>query len=202
MMICAKCGNELAQDANFCTNCGAQIVVTVEEPVVEATPVTTPVVESESVAPKLSDEEKGFIENTRRLLRWEKKAWKITGIAFTVMGGLFGGLFLLFSIIFFAIGNYDMVTLGIIYAIYAFIYGALFLGLGIIQLVAAGKISYYLKTIDNDFTASAKRCGSIGMMIFAGLCGSIPVIFFAINFARIKSSGKTIEKIVAYQKEI
>ena len=86
MIICANCGSELSGSANFCANCGAQIVV---EPVVEAVPVAEPVQEK-PVASGFSDEDKEFVENTRRLLRWEQKAWKITGIVFSIMGGIFG----------------------------------------------------------------------------------------------------------------
>lgn len=194
MIICANCGSELSGSANFCANCGAQIVV---EPVVEAVPVAEPVQEK-PVASGFSDEDKEFVENTRRLLRWEQKAWKITGIVFSIMGGIFGGLFFFFAIIFLAVGD-EMAIAGVIYFVYALIYGAMFLGLGIVQLVAAKKVTYYLNTIDNDFDATAKRCGSVGMMVFTGLFGSIPIIFFAINFARIKSCQKRVEHIIACQ---
>ena len=171
------------------------------EPVVETVSVAESVQEAEPIASGLSDEDKEFLENTRRLLRWERKAWKITGIVFTIFGGLFGGLFLLFAMIFFAIGD-EMAAVAIVYFIYALIYGAMFLGIGIVQIIAAGKVPYYLERIDNDFDAVAKRCGSVGMIIFSGFFGTIPLVFFAINFARIKSCKKRIEHIIACQKGI
>ena len=196
MMICAKCGNELSGDANFCANCGAQIVV---EPVVETVPIATPV-QAGPVTTNLSSEDNEFIENTRHLLRWEQKAWKITGIVFAIMGGLFGGLFLLFAIIFLAVGD-EMAVMGVVYFVYALIYGTMFLGLGIVQLVAAKKIPRYLNTIDNEFEATAKRCGSVGMIVFSAFFGYVPLVFFVINFARMKSCSKTVKHIIAFQKE-
>lgn len=203
MMICAKCGSQLVTDANFCPNCGTQIVV---EPVVQPAPVTPveTIVEPMSVAvepieQELANEDKEFIENTRRLLRWEKKAWKITGIAFSAMGAVFGGIFLLLATVMLAIGGEESVAFTFIYVIYAFIYGAMFVGIGIIQLIASKKTSYYLDVIDTDFAAVEKRCGSVGMIVFTGLFGTAPVVFFAINFARIKSCGKRIQHIITCQ---
>ena len=203
MMICAKCGSQLVTDANFCPNCGTQIVV---EPVVQPAPVTPveTIVEPMSVAvepieQELANEDKEFIENTRRLLRWEKKAWKITGIAFSAMGAVFGGIFLLLATVMLAIGGEESVAFTFIYVIYAFIYGAMFVGIGIIQLIASKKTSYYLDVIDTDFAAVEKRCGSVGMIVFTGLFGTAPVVFFAINFARIKSCTRRIQHIIACQ---
>lgn len=203
MMICAKCGSQLVTDANFCPNCGTQIVV---EPVVQPASVTPVEVSTEPISAVvepteqgLSSEDMEFIENTRRLLRWEKKAWKITGIAFSAMGGGFGGLFLLLAVAMLAIGDSDSVALAIVYVVYAFIYAAMFVGIGIIQLIASKKTSYYLDVIDTDFAAVEKRCGSVGMIVFTGLFGTAPVVFFAINFARIKSCTRRIQHIIACQ---
>ena len=142
MMICAKCGSQLVTDANFCPNCGTQIVV---EPVVQPASVTPVEVSTEPISAVvepteqgLSSEDMEFIENTRRLLRWEKKAWKITGIAFSAMGAVFGGIFLLLATVMLAIGGEESVAFTFIYVIYAF-YGAMFVGIGIIQLIASKK---------------------------------------------------------------
>ena len=204
MMICAKCGSQLVSDANFCPNCGTQIVV---EPALQPAPAITPVeaiieptgAVDEPAEQGLSNEDKEFMENTRRFLRWEKKAWKLTGIFFIAIGALFGGLFLLLAIAMMAIGDDEAIALSIIYVVYALLYGAMFLGIGIVQLIASNKIPYYLDRIDTDFAAVEKRCGSIGMMVFTGLFGTVPVIFFAINFARIRSCSKRIQHIIACQ---
>ena len=95
MRYCSHCGNPLAVGAAFCHNCGAALKAFVPE--TEEAPVIEPVVEetvkeepTPTVIPTPNDkdiqEEKAFLEQTHRLLRWERKAWSISGKACLIIG--------------------------------------------------------------------------------------------------------------------
>ena len=97
MIICANCGKELDVNANFCVNCGAQIVEVAEPEVIEPAEIslTEPDSFSDTENQTLSDDDKNFLDTTHRLLRWEQKAWKIGGTAYTILGAVFAGLYFL-----------------------------------------------------------------------------------------------------------
>ncbi len=188
-MFCKNCGAQILEDAHFCTNCGLMVELALEpSPVIEQ---TTPIIEK----PSLSDSEKEFIENTRRLLYWEQKAWRITGIVFTILGAIF--VVLMGFIGFVSLFSEPEVAfiMSIDVSLYLFI-----LFVGILCLISAKKIGFYLENIDSDFHYTAERCGSIGMMIFAMLFSTIALVFFLINFTRIRSCQSSIERIIAKQK--
>ena len=52
-----------------------------------------------------------------------------------------------------------------------------------------------------DFEKTEKRSGSIGMLVFTVLFNEIAFIFFIINFVRLKTGGRVIEKIKARQNK-
>lgn len=188
-MFCQKCGEPIPEGAHFCTNCGIMVEMAQEpEPIIEP---PTPVAEKAT----LSDNEKEFIENTRRLLRWEQKAWKISGIVMTILGAFFIGIFGLLGLI----SLIEEPAMGIMMFSYSIIYG-MFLAIGIISLMAAKKIPFYLDTIDRDFHYTADRCGSIGMLVFTVFFNEIALVFFLINFVRMKNCQTSIKNIIAKQK--
>lgn len=222
MRYCSHCGNPLSPGASFCHTCGAAlktlvpeadeapVVVPAAEPVVEATPVVeTPVVEAPHAeapapvvipAPNRDDvlEEKEFLEQTNRLLRWERKAWSITGKVMLIVGIVFAALFFLFGVIFAAIGD-DIAILAVLYFVYALVFGLMFIAVGIVNSKAAGKIDQYTDTLFKDFRAAHARCGSIGMIIFCYFFNTISLVFFVINFVRMKTCKDMIDRILTRQ---
>ena len=151
-------------------------------------------------APNRDDvlEEKEFLEQTNRLLRWERKAWSITGKVTLILGIVFAALYFLLGIIFAAIGE-DMAGLSAVFFIYALFFGLMLIAMGIVNIKAADKIPQYTDTLFKDFRAAHKRCGSIGMIIFCYFFNSISLVFFVINFVRMKTNKDMINRILTRQ---
>ena len=222
MRYCSHCGNPLSPGASFCHTCGAALKTLVPEteevpvaapaaePVVVAAPVVeTPVAEAphaETPAPVVIPapnhdavlEEKEFLEQTNRLLRWERKAWSITGKVMLIVGIVFAALFFLLGIVFAAIGD-DVAVLAALYFVYALVFGLMFIAMGIVNSKAAGKIDQYTDTLFQDFRAAYKRCGSIGMIIFCYFFNTISLVFFVINFVRMKTNKAMADRILTRQ---
>lgn len=173
MAFCINCGSELAQGAHFCANCGTAVVVgPVVEPIIKdvVVPVEAPMVE------KNINEEQDFLDNTHKLLRWERKAWKICGIV--------------------------AICLGAVFCLINILVGAYLVGAGIVSVISSGKIPYYLDSLYSDVRPTATRCGNVGMLVLSILFGEVAMVFFLINFIRVKSQGRLINQIEARQKGI
>lgn len=209
MRYCSFCGQPLEPGAAFCHHCGTALKTVVPEaeeaPVVEEVvaeaPVSQPVVpaavpdDSEAIA-----EEKEFLEQTHRLLRWERKAWSISGKVALILGIVFAALFFLIGVIAAAATGGEGGFAGfVVMFIYAVIYGGMLITIGIVSLVAANKIPQYTDTLYKDFRAANKRCNSIGLIVFSYFFNTIALIFFVINFARMKSNQKLIDRILTRQ---
>ncbi len=185
MKICANCGKSLNDDARFCGYCGFQ----------------TPTEEyNADITPEEISEEQEFLDMTHRILRWERKAWSIAGKVFIIMGIVFAALFMFFTFIFLALG--DMAVLSGMYFVFSIIYGGLFIGLGVVNKIAANKIEQYQTGPYSDPLSVITRCGSIGMLVFSVICGAVAPIFFIINFVRIKTSRRLIDKIIARNRNV
>ena len=225
MRYCSHCGNPLSPGASFCHTCGAALKTLVPEadeapvaapamepvaepvvePVVEAAPVVeTPVAETPApvVIPARNQgdilQEKEFLEQTNRLLRWERKAWSITGKVMLIVGIVFAALFFLLGIVFAAIGD-DVAVFSVIYFVYALVFGLMFIAIGIVNTKAAGKIDQYTDTLFKDFRAAYKRCGSIGMIVLCYIFNSVSLVFFVINFVRMKTNRDLADRILTRQ---
>lgn len=174
MKYCTNCGYELAEDANFCANCGQ---------IVEPTPITQPT--ADPVVPVSTasmdcttdiEKEQAFLDTTYKLLRWEKKAWLIGGIV--------------------------CLCIGAILSFIVSVAGAYLVGAGIVGIVSSGKISQYTDSLYCDVRPTATRCGAVGMLILTILFNEVALVFFLINFIRVKSQGNLINNIEARQKGI
>ena len=192
MAFCTKCGKELTEGAAFCVGCGA--------PVGNTAPV--------SAAPQVSEEdlareEREFLDDTHRLLRWEMKAWNIASKVFIIMGIAYAALFMLLfmvGIILTATGDSygGSFTAGISF-VYAIIFGGMFIALGIVSKKAAEKIPQYIDTVYTDLSLTYNRCGNVGMLVFTVILGVVSPIFFIINFVRMKTNRAVIERIMQKQ---
>jgi hypothetical protein len=165
-----------------------------EDPAVEETaPVVVPQHNREELK-----EEKEFLDMTHRLLRWERKAWSISGKVHLIVGIVFAALFFLLGILYMALGD-ELIAFSIVFFAYSLIFGCLIIALGIVNLKAADKIPQYTDTLYKDFRAAHKRCGSIGMIIFGYFFNTIALVFYIINFVRMKSCKKRIDRILTRQ---
>ena len=192
MAYCTKCGQMIEQGAAFCVGCGA--------PVEAKTSVSVIPVSQE----KWNQEEQEFLDNTHRLLVWERKAWSIASKAFLISGIIMAALFMLsFLIGIAAIIDGDRFA-GIIGMVMGYVYGAaiggMFIAFGIISKKACGKLPQYIDTVYSDLSLAYNRCGSIGMLVFTVLFGVVSPIFFIINFVRMKVNRALIEGIIRKQK--
>ena len=187
MRYCTHCGQALHEDAAFCSNCGAA--------------AQTNLPAAPAVCPRdTAAEDREFLELTHRLLRWERKAWSISSKFYIIMGSIYAGIFMLvFLIGLFNVNDGGGIAMAIS-IVYGSIFGAMILGLGIVSKKAGDKIPQYLDTVYTDFSLAYNRCGNVGMLVFTAILGTVPPIFFIINFVRMKSNRETIERIIRNQR--
>lgn len=185
MAFCTHCGKSLSEGANFCEGCGKAVYQ--EAPTHEVVPVTVPA----------SEKEQEFLTQTARLLRWERKAWSIAGKAYLILGIVFAAFFGLMAIIFAAIDEVSFLT-GI-FLVYSLIFGGMFIAIGIVNRKAADRIVYYQERFDRDFKATYKRCDSVGMIIFCYFFNQVSMVFYIINFVRMKCNKALIRQIIDKQ---
>lgn len=208
MRYCSRCGNALRVGATSCHCCGAVLKALVPEAdeMPAAEEVVVPVVQTvlEAPAPVAADsqdeqivQERKFLDMTHRLLRWEKKAWTIGGTVFLIAGVAFALLLCLFGVICGMLARHPGPAITCIYT--ALVYGTVFIVWGIINMKAAGKIQQYTDTLYKDFRAANKRCNSIGMIVFCYFFGDVSLVFFVINFVRMKCNKALIARILHRQ---
>lgn len=181
MKYCAYCGKEMHDEARFCESCGAAATA-----------------ESTNIA-----EEKEFLDTTHRFLRYERLAWRITGVVLLVLCILIlgCGLLALAGSAGAVMDGDAIASLGLgVAVLYLVIYGILFLPIAIIGLVAAQKIDRYLGEMYNDVRPTAARCGSVGMIVFTAFFNEIALIFYIINFVRMKTNKQLVERITLRQQ--
>ena len=178
MAYCSICGNRIPDGGVFCSACGTPL------PVVEPDP----------------REEQEFLDTTHRILSWEMKAWRIAGNVLSVLGIVFAAIFSLVAIIGGIAGMGGDGFFATFFFLYAMLYGGIFLAIGIVNLKVCEKIPGYLSTIHKDFRATNERCGSVGMLVFSVFFNGVALVFFIINFVRMKSNQAVISRILSKQR--
>ena len=171
MKYCLHCGNELTDDARFCVACGAQT-------------------DSDPLA-----EEKEFLQQTHRFLKYERLCCKIPAIFFLIFSLLFIGISLLFLILSPQM-HYEngQIGMALMFGIY-FVYGLFFLPISIINFVMVKKATKYMNGIYVDPRHTLDRCGSVGRIVLAAFFNNIALVFIIINFVRMKNNAALIERI-------
>ena len=198
MSYCVKCGKEIEKDAAFCTECGA----TVEKEIPTAPEQNNVPVQSPTFNEEFDREEREFLDNTHKLLRWELKAWSIASKVWIIMGIIYAVVFSIYTIVGIAMSASDYFLGGFFIGFgttAAILGGGMFIGLGIVSRKASEKLPQYIDTVYTDFSVSYKRCGNIGMLIFNVILGVVSPIFFIINFVRMKANRNVIERIMKNQ---
>lgn len=186
-MFCTNCGKEI-NSGSFCPNCGTPV---------QGTTTTATVVSVQSN----TDIEQAFLDTTYKMLRWERNLWKIEGIIFTICGALFAFIFLVMGMVGFRDdGMHSDIVVGAIFFVYAIVYGGLFLGIGIVNLVTASKAGPHLLNMHKNFAPTANRLESIGRIVYTAFFNNYALIFYIINFVRMKSNKATVESIIAKQQ--
>lgn len=228
MRYCIHCGNPLNPGASFCHTCGAALKAVVpeadeapvaapiveeipqaepvevcaaepvaEEPVVVEEPAANePVVLSAAYDKDIRDEKK-FLDDTHKFLRWERKAWSISGKVFLIVGIVLTALYFLIGIVFLATGE-DVAAAGGVF-LYGSLIFAMFIVIGIVNIKAADKIDQYTDTLYKNFSLANNRCNSIGMIVFCYFFNEIALVFFVINFVRMKCNKAMRERILKRQ---
>lgn len=198
MSYCVKCGKEIENGAAFCTECGAPV----EKEIPTAPEQNNVSVQSPTFNEEFDREEREFLDNTHKLLRWELKAWSIASKVWIIMGIIYAVVFSIYTIVGIAMSASDYFLGGFFIGFgtaAAILGGGMFIGLGIVSRKASEKLPQYIDTVYTDFSISYKRCGNIGMLIFNVLLGVVSPIFFIINFVRMKANRNVIERILKNQ---
>lgn len=182
MSFCHNCGSQLTKNSRFCDNCGAGVAV---------------INQRVSVPQEIVNYDADFLVLTLRLIRWERKALSIYGKFLLISGIIFSVLFLLISL---STASDGKAYLSGLFFGYAVAYGFSYVLLGIINLVAANKTVRYIDGILSDASPSFTRCSSVGMIVFLVFFNQIALIFYCINFSRIKNCRHTVESIIQKQR--
>lgn len=202
MSFCIKCGKEIEEGAAFCIGCGAPVEKQIPVEPVEQTEVSSASAEPVVFNEEFDREEREFLDNTHKLLRWELKAWSIASKVSIIVGIIYAVIFSLYTIAG-VVMTADDILFGSFFTglgSFATVFGGgSLIGIGIVSKKAAEKIPQYLDTVYTDFSLTYNRCGNVGMLVFSVILGVISPIFFIINFVRMKSNRAVIERIIHNQ---
>ena len=188
-MVCSKCSAEIPDNSRFCGVCGAPIPSAYEQ----AT-YTPPV--SEPVKEYTIAEEKACLDSFARFFRYERVAWKISGIVFLILSCFFGGLSFL-AIVTSTVVDEFLSVIGVMYMLYA----VLFLPVAIVNLKMIGRAEHYMNIVYTDAAAVEERAGNVGMIILAAFFNEIALIFIIINFVRSKTEKNILKSAQRRQEE-
>ncbi len=182
MKYCIKCGQQLSDEARFCDKCGFEFSDANTEPV--------------DIDKTLMLEEKECLDKFYRFFKYERLAWKISGIVVTVCTCLFFAL----ALICLLIAIEDIAALAGVLA--CSIYGLIFLPIAIISLKMVGKAEYYMNVIYKDARPVVLRCNSIGMIIFSYFFNTIAMAFIIVNFVFAKTKARILQRVIQRQQSI
>lgn len=169
MKYCSNCGTVLANDAHFCSGCGA-------------------------AAMNFEAEKRECIEDFRKILKWERFGWRLFGIIFLVCSLLVltGAMAIIMAG---GMTGYSYrVDMGIIGGLYLLV-GLTYLAIAIANLVMAKRAGEYRENLDYEPKFVIDRCGSVGLIVLGAIFNPLALVFIIINFVRTKTCKHIIEKL-------
>lgn len=201
MAICKGCQSELTEGARFCSVCGkpveveatpaaeavnesetfgysqpAQSVYQEAEQAYQQTPVyNTSAYASGTAETTTKAQQQECLDNMYARLKNERLCWRIFGIVWSVLCGIF-----------IIAGFAEPILL---------VYAVLYAPLAVINFLMIGKVNRYIDTLYTDCGPAVERCNSIGMIVFCYFFNTIAMIFFIINFVSVKSNKQTFADI-------
>lgn len=189
MRYCTNCGNTIPDGASFCGVCGSPAAVSQDQYAYE--------------------EEKAFLDYTHRFLRYERLAWKISGVVFLILSLAFLGIGILFIMLGMLSGAYGGVdtfyratslSVSVVMGAYWMIFGILYLPIAVINIKMVKKVEGYMSGLYTDVRAAATRNASVGMIVFSAIFNTIAMVFYIINFSNTKGKRVVIERIICRQR--
>lgn len=179
MKYCGYCGRVMADNDQFCANCGATAI-----PTPDAVP------EDMQIA-----EERAFLNYLYKFFKFERLMWKIFGIVFLVCFGIFFVFGLIFLFAGFGTGEAAFAFGSVMYVLAASI---TYLPVAIINFIMVSKTERYMNTLlSEDVRPAITRAGSVGMIVFGALFNTVAMIFIIINFAKVKGNPQIVSRIFA-----
>ena len=185
-MFCSKCSAQIPDNSKFCGVCGAPVPTSYEQE--SYVPPVNESVKQYSVA-----EEKECLDNFARFFKYERLAWKISGIVMLVITCFFG----LLSLIFMISGEEELLALGFAYMLYPL----LLLPIAIVNLKMKNRAEHYMNIVYDDAAAVEERAGSVGMIVLSYFFNNIALIFIIINFIRAKTEKDILRSAQRRQEE-
>lgn len=202
MPFCNRCGHGVSTDATFCPSCGEVFNQNANNTAnanqnqynsynqYNQAPPRAPYESPEEAAGR----RQRVIDNFYLRLKWEHKAWSITGKVMTIFGGVCAGISLICLIAAIAAWSEMSAFFGM-YAYLFFIYTLVALPIGIVSIIMTGKVKKYMDGLYYDCGPAVTRGESIGMLIFNYMFNTVALVFYIINFAHIKMHKSEFEEI-------
>ncbi|MGN1451393.1 MAG: zinc-ribbon domain-containing protein [Eubacteriales bacterium] len=169
MKYCAQCGTELDESTRFCSSCGASVTTCEEE----------------------REKHRQILDSMYRMLKYERRCWLIFGIVFAALSLLYA----VAAILFVAMGIFtEEISVAVIGSVY-FLFPLLYAPIVVVNFIMVKKTERYQNEMYFNIGPTAKRCGSVGMIVFAYLFNSIALIFIIINFVHTKTNKADLQAI-------
>lgn len=226
MKTCTKCGQSIPENAKFCSYCG-EVVEEVKTAENENTAYYA-VPEAQAPAGNREEEQK-HLDSLSNRLKWERLAWKISGIVVLVctifflligtIGTIAGGAVIAdnasYSYEYYDgeyyydedYGTYSdnvdgedfFAVFGLAYGLVYGILGIVFLPIAIVNLVMAKKVGNYRAKIYTDCSDAVNHATSIGSIVLGALFNEYALIAIIINFILTKKNKAVFDRIQANQ---
>lgn len=187
MKICSKCGKALEEGELFCTICGTDANKT-----------------RESLAEEEARQESEFCASYKRILRYERLAFKIGGIVYLVLTVLLAVItFVLMGSEGIAVppalveyitggGDVDLNT-------YLFSYVIAYCVISAVNMILSKKAESCMDEMDSDIRYAVRRYTSFGTLFLIIFTNEVALVFYIINFIKTRSNAALLSRIVAKQ---